>query len=72
MRVAEEAEHHNHHSVSVRDKRRWCCPGTESEVTNMVQQRSRNTVPNREHSRLKMMDLKQRHAFTKHSSRSTF
>lgn len=37
-----------------------CCPGTESEVANMVQQRSKNTVPIKEHSRLKRMDLKHR------------
>lgn len=36
-----------------------CWPGTESEVTNMVQHRSRNTVPIKEHSRLKRMDLEQ-------------
>lgn len=43
-----------------------CCPGTEREVTNIVQQRSKNTVPIKEHSRLKRMDLKQRQTF-KHS-----
>lgn len=35
-----------------------CCPGTESEVTNMVMQRSMNTVPIRLHIRRKRMDLR--------------
>lgn len=34
-----------------------CWPGTEREVTNIVQQRSRNTVPIKEHNRLNRMDL---------------
>lgn len=34
-----------------------CCPGTDSEVTNMVMQRSMNTVPIRLHKRRKRMDL---------------
>lgn len=36
-----------------------CCPGTDREVTNMVTQRSMNTVPIRLHMRLKRMDLSQ-------------
>lgn len=35
-----------------------CCPGTDSEVTNMVMQRSINTVPIRLHKRRKRMDLR--------------
>lgn len=34
-----------------------CCPGTDREVTNMVIQRSMNTVPMRLHIRRKRMDL---------------
>lgn len=34
-----------------------CCPGTDREVTNMVTQRSMNTVPIRLHIRRKRMDL---------------
>ncbi|TNN82428.1 hypothetical protein EYF80_007263 [Liparis tanakae] len=34
-----------------------CCPGTDREVTNMVMQRSMNTVPIRLHMRRKRMDL---------------
>lgn len=35
-----------------------CCPGTDREVTNMVTQRSMNTVPIRLHIRRKRMDLR--------------
>lgn len=35
-----------------------CCPGTDREVTNMVIQRSMNTVPIRLHKRLNRMDLR--------------
>ncbi len=34
-----------------------CCPGTDRDVTNMVTQRSMNTVPIRLHMRRKRMDL---------------
>lgn len=34
-----------------------CCPGTDREVTNMVMQRSMNTVPMRLHIRRNRMDL---------------
>lgn len=35
-----------------------CCPGTDSEVTNMVTQRSMNTVPIRLHIRRRRTDLR--------------
>lgn len=41
-----------------------CCPGTDREVTNMVMQRSMNTVPMRLHSRRSRMDLKQSKHYT--------
>lgn len=47
---------HNHEWVTFPEHCK-CCPGTDREVTNMVIQRSMNTVPMRLHMRRKRMDL---------------